>query len=156
MSFPDFDLLLLLFLLTKRNLYSSWLAWGEESKAGMREDVCRKGKRSDLVENLQFLSILFFFFLLFHPTERTEGGDSPVGLIARLFQHRHCLTHNAGPVFHTMVCNVVYGPSTYFSDLCPFVKLCLTLNMSVSFPPLPLQSHYLCLSMWSKWSQDLS
>lgn len=49
MSFPDFDLVL--FLLIKRNLCSSWLAWGEESKAGMREDVCPKGKRSDSVEN---------------------------------------------------------------------------------------------------------
>lgn len=40
-SFPDFDLL---FLLLKRNVYFSWLALGEENKAGMREDLCPKEK----------------------------------------------------------------------------------------------------------------
>lgn len=53
MSFPDFDFLFLLLAhFNKKKFVFLSLPGGEERKAGMRENVCPKGKLSDQVENL--------------------------------------------------------------------------------------------------------
>lgn len=48
MSFPDFDFLFLLLAhFNKKKFVFLSLPGGEERKAGMRENVCPKGKLSD-------------------------------------------------------------------------------------------------------------
>lgn len=84
-----------------------------------------------------FSVVFFFFFLLFHPSKRTEGGDNPDSLTESLLVPAGIVyfCDTAGPVFHTMGCNVVYRHCGYFSDLHQNVFVKLVSDTRVSFPP---------------------